>query len=160
MMGINLDVKPFRETLHADMCGPASLKILLSYYGVDKSEQELAQLANVVPDIGIDDKSIARVAESLGFKVQIKNESNFSDNDIISILNRHLLISDYVAVSIPSNYFSYDQRMYGDERFMGADQWRSILSKVHGSIVEEFTFNPDKTIRDRPQFIGFVLSSL
>ena len=79
MTEINLDVKPFQETLHANMCGPASLKILLSYYGVDKSEQELAQLANIVPNIGIDDKSIARVAESLGFKVQIKNESSFSD---------------------------------------------------------------------------------
>ena len=79
MEKIFLDVKPFQETLHTNMCGPASLKILLSYYGVDKSEQELAQLANIVPDIGIDDKSIARVAKSLGFKVQIKNESSFSD---------------------------------------------------------------------------------
>ena len=79
MEKIFLNVKPFQETLHANMCGPASLKILLSYYGIDKSEQVLAQLANVVHDVGIDDKSIARVAESLGFKVQIKNESSFSD---------------------------------------------------------------------------------
>ena len=79
MEKIFLNVKPFQETLHANMCGPASLKILLSYYGIDKSEQELARLANIAPDIGIDDKSITRVAESLGFKVQIKNESNFSD---------------------------------------------------------------------------------
>lgn len=85
---------------------------------------------------------------------------HFSDNDIAAILNRHLSISDYVVVSVPSDFFTDDQRMYGDERFMSTDQWHSILSKVHGSIVEEFTFNPDKTIEGKHQFIGFVLSSL
>ena len=65
-----------------------------------------------------------------------------------------------MVVSVPSDFFTDDQRIHGDERFMSADQWRSILSKVHGSIVEEFTFNPDKTIGGKPQFIGFVLSSL
>ena len=44
MKKILLDVKPFQETLNADMCGPASLKIVLEYYGVNKSEDELAQL--------------------------------------------------------------------------------------------------------------------
>ncbi len=79
MKKITLDVKPFQETLHADMCGPASLKIVLDYYGMNKSEQELAQLTKLVPGLGIDDKNIARAAESLGLKVQIKNESTFND---------------------------------------------------------------------------------
>jgi len=34
-----LDLEPFQETLNAGMCGPASLKILLSYYGLEKSEK-------------------------------------------------------------------------------------------------------------------------
>jgi len=74
-----LNLKPFQETLHADMCGPASLKIILDYYGVDKSEQELAELTGVVPGLGVDDEGIAKAAESLGFKVEIKNESNLGD---------------------------------------------------------------------------------
>ncbi len=86
---------------------------------------------------------------------------HFSDADIINIINHHLLISDYVVVSIPSNYFSDDQRIYGDERFMSADIWRSIFSKTNGKILEEFNFNSDKNnVRELPQFIGFVLSSL
>lgn len=79
MEKILLKVKPFQETLHADMCGPASLKIILDFYGLNKSERELADLIGVVPGIGVDDKSIKRAAESLGFKVQIKNESTFDD---------------------------------------------------------------------------------
>lgn len=79
MKKISLNVKSFQETLHADMCGPASLKIVLDFYGLEKTEQELANLIGVVPGIGVDDKSIKKAAESLGFKVQIKNESTFDN---------------------------------------------------------------------------------
>ena len=74
-----LDVKPFQETLNASMCGPASLKIVLDYYGLEKSEKELAKLCNVDSDLGVDDAAIKRVAEELGFNVEIKNESSFED---------------------------------------------------------------------------------
>lgn len=79
MKKIILDVKPFQETLHASMCGPASLKIVLDYYGINKNEEELAQLAGTMSDLGTDDKGIADAAKSFGFEVSIKNESNFSD---------------------------------------------------------------------------------
>jgi predicted double-glycine peptidase len=78
-MKIILRVKPFQETLNAGMCGPASLKIVLDYYGVEKSEKELAKLFGVKKDLGTDDLGIKRVAESLGFKVRIKNNSSFKD---------------------------------------------------------------------------------
>ncbi|KKQ17807.1 MAG: hypothetical protein US31_C0016G0014 [Berkelbacteria bacterium GW2011_GWA1_36_9] len=79
MKKISLNVKSFQETLHADMCGPASLKIVLDFYGLKKTEQDLANLIGVVPGIGVDDKSIKKAVKSLGFKVQIKNESTFDD---------------------------------------------------------------------------------
>lgn len=74
-----LYVQPFQEALHAGMCGPASLKIVLSYYGVDKEEKELAELCGTKNDLGTDDKGIRRAAESLGFTVDIQNESSFED---------------------------------------------------------------------------------
>jgi len=74
-----LDVKPFQETLHADMCGPATLKIVLNYYGIEKMEDELAKLTNVVSGIGIDDKAIKKAAQSLDFQVEIKDEATFAD---------------------------------------------------------------------------------
>lgn len=79
MKSTTLNVKPFQETLHASMCGPASLKIVLDYYGINKNEEELAQLAGTTSDLGTDDKGIASAANTLGFKVFIKNESTFSD---------------------------------------------------------------------------------
>ncbi|MEK7540941.1 MAG: C39 family peptidase [Patescibacteria group bacterium] len=79
MKKILLDVKPFQETLDADMCGPASLKIVLEYYGVNKSEEELAKIAGHKKKLGIDEKGIKTAAEKLGFKVKIKNNSSFKD---------------------------------------------------------------------------------
>jgi len=74
-----LKVEPFQETLNSGMCGPASLKIVLTYYGVEKSEKDLAKLCGTKKDLGTDDQGIRKAAEFLGFKVKIKNDSNFKD---------------------------------------------------------------------------------
>jgi len=74
-----LKIKPFQETLNAGMCGPASLKIVFDYYGVKKSEKELAKLCKHNKDLGVDDEKMKKTAESLGFKVKIKNNSSFKD---------------------------------------------------------------------------------
>lgn len=74
-----LDVKPFQETLHGSFCGPATLKMILDYYGIEKSENELAKLTKKDNKLGICDRDIKRIAESFGFKVKIKNFSDFKD---------------------------------------------------------------------------------
>jgi predicted double-glycine peptidase len=72
-----LPLQAFQETLHAGMCGPASLKMVLSYYGVKKTEEELVRLCGTDTNLGTTDLGMKQAAESLGFKVKIKNESTF-----------------------------------------------------------------------------------
>jgi ABC-type bacteriocin/lantibiotic exporter with double-glycine peptidase domain len=74
-----LDVKPLQEKLHAGYCGPAVLKMILSYYSIEKTEDELAELAGTTKGLGTDDNSLKRVLESFNLKVVIKNDSNFKD---------------------------------------------------------------------------------
>ena len=74
-----LPVESFQETLHAGMCGPASLKMVLAYYGVEKTEEELAKICGTDSELGTSDESIKRAAETLGFKAEIKNNSTFDD---------------------------------------------------------------------------------
>lgn len=76
---MKLNIKPFQETLNSDLCGPASLKIVLSYYGVDKSEKELADLAGWKKGVGVDDLGIKKASELLGFKMEIKDNADFND---------------------------------------------------------------------------------
>jgi len=79
MSKIILNTKAFQETLYYSYCGPATLKILFSYYGIDKTEKELAKMAGWNKVLGIDDRGMKKVAEKLGFKVKIKNNSSYKD---------------------------------------------------------------------------------
>lgn len=110
-----LRLEPFQETLHAGMCGPSSLKIVLGYYGVDKSEQELAILTNTT-ESGTDAVGIARAAESLGFKTVVKNESNFSD------------IEEWLGKEVPVivNWFTRGRTDYSDSEI--ADGHYSVVA--------------------------------
>jgi len=104
MNKILLDVKPFQETLNADMCGPASLKIVLEYYGINKSEEELIKLCGLKRGLGVDDKGIKTAAEKFGLKVVIKNNSSFKD------IEKWLTRGTPVIV----NWFTRGRTDYGD----------------------------------------------
>lgn len=64
-----------------DSCGPASLKIVLAFYGVEKSEKELMILCKVKSHsgLGTSAENIKKAAEKLGFKAKIKENSSFKD---------------------------------------------------------------------------------
>ena len=104
MNKILLAIKPFQETLDADMCGPASLKIVLQYYGISKSEDELAQLCKFKKGLGVADKGIKTAAEKFGLKAAIKNNSTFKD------------IEKWLKKEVPVivNWFTRGRTDYGD----------------------------------------------
>ncbi|MEX2055245.1 MAG: C39 family peptidase [Candidatus Andersenbacteria bacterium] len=82
-----LPVQPYKET-RAGYCGPATLKMVLAYYGVDQSEETLAQELGTTPDAGTPPEAIVRVAEHYGFKATEKQHSTF--DDIAYWLNEHV----------------------------------------------------------------------
>lgn len=91
-----LPVKPFQETLHSSFCGPAVIKMVLDYYGIEKTESEIAVMANKDEDLGISDQDIKRVLESFGLKVEIKNFASFED--IKSVLEKDVpVIVDWMT---------------------------------------------------------------
>lgn len=118
-----LKLEPFQETLHAGMCGPASLKIVLDYYGVHKSEQELAELTGLVPGLGVDDEGIVKAAESLGFKAVIKNENSLSD------------IEEWLGKKVPVivNWFTRGRVDYPDSEV--ADGHYSVVAGIDAGYI-------------------------
>jgi len=72
-----LNIKPFRQkTGH---CGPACLKMVLGYYGIKKTEKELAKLSGWTPEKGVSAESLAKVAKKFGLKTVIKDFAGISD---------------------------------------------------------------------------------
>ena len=108
-----LEVESFQETLHSDMCGPASLKMVLNYYGIDKSEQDIVSLTKFIPGVGINSEDICSASESFGFKTVVKNESTL--NDILEWLQKKVPVivdwftrgrSDYSDSEVADGHYS------------------------------------------------------
>ena len=95
-----LNIKPHKQT--RGMCGPASLKMVLEYFGMEKSEEELGQLTHCNPNTGTKAEDIVLAARQLGFSAMIKDMANFDD------------IKKYLAQEIPVivDWFSQDDGHY------------------------------------------------
>ncbi len=99
-----LQVKPFQETLGGGYCGPASLKMVLGFWNLEKNEEEIAQKCKRNLELGTDDASLKEAAESYGFTVEIENNSSF--DSMQQWLDR--------GVPVIVNWFTRGRTDYGD----------------------------------------------
>jgi len=74
-----LKLKPFRQS--PGFCGPASLKMVLDYYGVSSSEADLAKISGTTKEKGTSMEGLAKAAEHFGFKTFVKKDSSIEDVD-------------------------------------------------------------------------------
>lgn len=72
-----LSVKPYRQKPW--LCGVASLKMVLEYFGVKISESKLIKLTGATARKGTTAQSIKKAARQLGFSVFIKDQAGFKD---------------------------------------------------------------------------------
>ena len=125
-----LNVQPFQETLYAGMCGPASLKIVAEYFGIKKTEKELADMCGVDEELGVSDKDIVNAAQTLGFETAIKDKASFGDIE-------ELLKKD---IPVIVNWFTRGRTDYSD----------STVADGHYSVVcgldSEYIFLQDPEI--------------
>lgn len=108
-----LRVKPFQETLNGGYCGPASLKMVFAFYGVEKSEEELAEACGRDEKLGTTAESIVQAAEAYGFVATVKNEATYGD--IKSWLDKDVPVivdwftrgrADYDDSVVPDGHYS------------------------------------------------------
>ncbi len=125
-----LELHSFQETLHQGMCGAASLLIVLDYYGIKKTESELAGMLGIDKRLGTDAAAIRRVAESCGLKVEIKDKSSLEE------------IDGYLEKRIPVivDWFSRGRNDYDDSEV--ADGHYSVVAGLD----EEYIYLQDPEI--------------
>ena len=77
---------------------------MLDYYGINKSEAEIVELTGTTKIMGTNVNSLTRVAKQLGFKVVVKNNSNFTD------------IEKWLAKGVPPivDWFTRGRQDYSD----------------------------------------------
>lgn len=72
-----INLKPFRQT--AGLCGPASLKMILEYYGISASESAIARAAGASRKKGASQEGLIKAAKYFGLKAFAKEKSSFED---------------------------------------------------------------------------------
>jgi predicted double-glycine peptidase len=60
-------------------CGPASLKAVLAYYGIEATEEELAKLVGATREDGVEADGLVQGAQALGLDAWYKDEASFAD---------------------------------------------------------------------------------
>lgn len=73
-----LNIFPFKQT-DSSRCGPASIKMVLSYYGIDALEEEICRRCNWTYELGCTDFQMKEAIESFGLGCIIQNESTLED---------------------------------------------------------------------------------
>lgn len=96
-----LKIKPYLQS--PSHCGPASLKIVFGYYGLNLSEKEIARAAKTTLEKGTSPKNMVRTAKHFGFKVKYKENSTLKEL-------KELVIKRKIPVII--NWFSTDEGHY------------------------------------------------
>jgi ABC-type bacteriocin/lantibiotic exporter with double-glycine peptidase domain len=72
-----IGLKPVRQS--PGLCGPAALRVVLKYYGLEVSEKKLAKLAGASQRKGTTIEGLIKAAKALGFKVLLKDNSSLSE---------------------------------------------------------------------------------
>ncbi len=119
-----IKVKHFRQS--EGFCGPASLKIVLHYYGKKVSEKQIAKMAGSTVKKGTPPESIVKAAESFGFKAVLRENASLSD------------IRKYIKKGIPVivNWFFEDDGHYSvavgmdDKKIYLSDPFDARIRKI------------------------------
>lgn len=71
-----LRIKKYKQTVG---CGPAVLKMVLEFYGIKKTEKELAKIAGTTEKAGTEIPQLCKTFKHFGLKTQIKVNSTYVD---------------------------------------------------------------------------------
>ncbi len=70
-----IEITPFKQS-DDSLCGPACVKMILNFYGIQAEEGEIAKRCNHTYELGTNDYNMRDALESYGLCVSILNESS------------------------------------------------------------------------------------
>ncbi len=111
-------------------CGPASLKMVLSSYGINKSEKYLAKLTKTSRTKGCYEKNIVEASEKLGLKGYVKQNS--------SIKEIEQLVKKKIPVIV--NWFSPEEGSHYSV-IVGFEKDKIILADPHFGEIKKYKIN-------------------
>lgn len=128
-----LKVKLYKQS--SGFCGPASLRMVLEYWGLKKSEKELAKLSGATRSRGIEARGLLRAAKKLGLRVTIIDYATFEQ------------IRTYVQkqkIPVIVDWFSHDDGHYSV--VVGISRRKIFLADPEHKKIRQFDLETFKRI--------------
>lgn len=120
----------------------ASLGYKVSCVDIDKDIIDLAKTFTITKDnpkfiLG----DIKNLQTDSHYDVSFSNGvfEHFSDEDIKQIIESCKKISNFGVVGIPTKFFTREEAMYGNERYLSKKEWIEIFTKANVTILETKT---------------------
>ena len=86
-------------------CGPESLRMVFAYYGKMMSEKDIAEICDHTYELGCKSEDMVCAAESLGFKVYMKNNSTIEE--VVRLIDANVpVIVDWFCGDPPEGHSS------------------------------------------------------
>ena len=142
-------------------CGTGLMAGYLQKRGLNVTALDLSQtVLNYAHEIASQSNIIAPCKYEQGDILNLKYKKNsfdisysngvlehFNDDEIVKILQQQMNISKYVIFGIPSTYFNMNEKMLGNERGLTLDEWKALIEKAGGNLVEQTSFHYYKLYR-------------
>lgn len=117
-------IKPFKQS--KGFCGPASLKMVLHYWGLNKTERELGELSGCTTECGVEAEGLLRAARKLGFKGRVKDRANINDLRKYVIDKKMPVIVDWFSTD--EGHYSVVVNITDDKIYMMDPELKKIRS--------------------------------
>jgi len=128
-------IRFIKQVPETGSCGPVSLKIVLDYFGVNKTTKVLTEMCKTTKENGTSLKNIIRAGKDLGFKVTVKDNTKISDIKRQIDKNIPVIIDwfiDFEKIGFPDGHYSvvfgYDDKyiyiadpVLGERKFLYED---------------------------------------
>jgi len=150
---MNLDVPVYSQAKDVKDCGPAALKMILSYFGEDIDINKITDLSDpersgVVPTVGL-----AKAAAQLGFKVELYTSSLEVDSKNFELEFYKKEASSYLGLVEKAKRLLEELTKYGGKAELKRLELGEILSKINKDCVPLILLNWN-TLFNLPDFQG------
>jgi ABC-type bacteriocin/lantibiotic exporter with double-glycine peptidase domain len=139
-----LEIKPYEQT-KSGYCGPASLKMVLDFYGIKKTEKDLAKITGASMKEGMAVDGFKKAAEFFNLKIIVKDFADFRDIEFylkkkIPVIVGWFLIDDghySVVVNLDKDYIYLADPEAGKIKKLKRDIFKRVWFDFAGSYLRK-----------------------
>ncbi len=136
---------PYHKQSKEHTCGPASMKMILQYQGIIKSEEELEAEMNTTETEGTSYENLITLAQKSGMEVEAKSMSELSD--VYEFIDKDIpVIVNYKEQEADEGHYAIITG-YTDSEVTLNDPWHGEIKINNEEFIQRWKNNSETVLR-------------